>query len=188
VRFTRRVLIVACATVLIPAGLQFRVALEAARRERAAALAYDQGLILRLAGRPDEAAQAFERAIALVPEAPAPRRSLAEMLARSGRIDAALALYRPLLQVYPHAFDAALYREVGMIEMRGMRFEHARRDLQRALELDPTDWQAAYYLGHALLRLGDPGAARATWKRAAVLNPQFRPVHAQLRRLGRPTP
>jgi len=184
----RRALIAACAVALLPAGRQVNVALAAVRRERAAAAAYEQGLMLHLAGRLAEAADAFRGAIALAPSAPLPRRSLAELKARSGHIDAALALYRPLLQLYPHAFDAVLYREVGMIELRGDRLEDARRDLEQALALDPADWQAAYYLGHAYARLGDSRAARTAWRRVATLNPQFRAVHGQLSRLGNPTP
>ncbi|MDQ7842951.1 MAG: tetratricopeptide repeat protein [Armatimonadota bacterium] len=187
-RWIRGALLGVCVAALLPAGSRLGEALASVGNEKAAAQAYERGLALLATGRPDEAAELFRRAIVLVPDAVGPRRSLADLLARQGKTEAAVALYRSILAAYPAAYEPAFLRERGIIEFRGGRLHEARRDFVRTLDLNPSDWLAAYYLGHTYARLGDRDAARREWRRAVILNPQFRQVHANLRDLGPPRP
>ncbi|MDQ7851309.1 MAG: tetratricopeptide repeat protein [Armatimonadota bacterium] len=169
---------------LLPAGSRLGEALAAIGDEKVAAQAYERGLTSLATGRLDAAAELFRRAIVLVPEAVGPRRTLADLLARQGKTEAALALYRSILVSYPAAYEPAFLRERGIIEFRGGLLDEARRDFVQALNLNPSDWLSAYYLGHTYARLGNFDAARHEWRRAVTLNPQFRQVHANLRNLG----
>jgi len=180
----RRALLGACAIAVLSAGPRLGEALGAIAREKAASLVYEQGLALQADGRADAAAEMYRRAIRLVPDAVGPRRSLAELLARRGQTEAAIALYRSILATYPAAYEPAFLRELGIIEFRGGLLHEARRELVQSLDLNPLDWLAAYYLGHVYARLGDREAARREWRRTVTLNPQFRQVHANLRDLG----
>jgi len=180
----RRALLGACAISLLPAGLRFGEAIVAITRWKAASQAYERGLTMQASGQIDAAEEMYRQAIFLVPDAIGPRRSLADLLARRGRIEAAIALYQTVLASYPDAYEPIYHRELGVIEFKGGRLQEARRDLQRALELNPSDWLSAYYLGHVYAHNGDSDGARREWRRAVTINPQFRQIHANLRDLG----
>lgn len=154
------------------------------RRDRRAAEIYQRGAGLHMSGRYVEAAEAYRAVLEVSPRAIEAFGALADVESRLGRVDEAVAVYRRLLAIYPYSYVGALYREVGLIELRAGRFSEARRDLAQAVELDPQDWLASYLLGHAHRRLGDRAAARAAWMHVVALYPDYRPVHDQLRTLG----
>ncbi len=91
-------------------------------------------------------------------------------------LEGALFLVRRALkaggeQSSPRAFEGQLLFELG-------RFEEARRQLERAVTLDPESAHAVHYLGLVLERLGDErGAARAL-AQANALEPDHYPIPA----------
>lgn len=172
-----------CLAAALPAAWRGLDALEAMRQDRRAEAAYGQGVILQLAGRYDEAAEAFRQAMALSPRSSAAQIALGEVEFRRGRYDEAVDSYRRLMSAYPYAYVAELHREVGIIELRAGRPEEAAQALAEAVVLDPGDWLALHLLGHAHARRGDREGARAAWEGVLRLNPAYHPSREQLRRL-----
>ena len=182
-RRVRAVLLMACLVVLPAVGWRGLAATAEARADRRAAAAYAQGVALQMERRYAEAALVFQDAIRTSPRATAAYEGLAEVEFRQGRIGEAVAAYRTLIARYPYTYLAEPHRQVGLIELRAGLFGEAARDLRQAVTLDPSDWLAFYWLGHAQARLGDTAAARAAWERVTQLNPDFSPVRDQLRKL-----
>lgn len=179
----RRALIVASAVALIPAGALGREVVDDLRREKLAQAAMAQASVALSRGEYGAATAGFAKALTLAPRAVEAYGGLAEAEFRRGNIDGAVAAYRSWLAVYPYTYVPALYREVALIELRGGRLLDARRDLEQAVMLNPSDWMALYLLGHAHRRLGDREAARIAWRRVIALQPGYEPTHEQLRRL-----
>ncbi len=153
------------------------------RQDRLAAAAYQQGVGFQMERRYDEAAAAFREALTISSRATAAHTALGDVEFRRGRTDEAVWAYRQLMATYPYAYVAELHRQVGLFELRGGRFEAAGQDLQQAVALDPQDWVAFHWLGHAYYRLGDFRSARGAWEHALSLNPDFSPARDQLREL-----
>jgi len=179
----RRMMLAACMAAL--AAFLWRAAGLAGEfaRDRDAARLYQQGLALVAAGEYASAAGVFRSVLALAPHAVESYGALAEAEFRQKRYDQAVAVYRRWLAIYPYTYVGALYREVGLIELRAERPADARKDLLQATFLDPSDWQAFHLLGHAQRRLSDLAAARAAWEQVIRLNPDFQPAYEQLRHL-----
>jgi len=153
------------------------------RQDRLAAAAYQQGVALEVERRHAEAAAAYRKALTISPRATAAYTALGDVEFRQGHTDEAVRAYRQLMATYPYAYVAELHRQVGLFELRGGRFEAAGQDLQQAVALDPQDWVAFHWLGHAYYRLGDFRSARGAWGHALTLNPDFSPARDQLREL-----
>lgn len=180
----RRILIIASVVTLLPAASRGREVADELRREKLAQAAMAQASAALSRGEYDVATARFIEILALAPRAVEAYAGLAEAEFRRGNIDGAVAAYRSWLAVYPYTYIPALYREVGLIELRGGKLVDARRDLEQAVMLDPTDWMAFHLLGHAHRRLGDRGAARIAWRRVIDLRPDYEPAYEQLRRLS----
>lgn len=180
----RRVLVWLVLLASIPAIWRYAELREVLLRDRLAAEAFAQGQQLQASGQLAEAIEAFENA---VHNASVMDRDLYESLAlaqfRHGQIDDAVTTYRRIIAVYPHTYNAVLYRNLGLVELKAGRFRDAGWDLLMATRLDPTDVLAFHFLGQALAASNDTAGARAAWKRAISLNPQFRPSRDRLREL-----
>ncbi len=181
-------LVAACLASSVP--LVWRASEVAAElhRDRLAAAAYDGGTALLYEGRFEAAAMAFREAISFSPKEPEPYRSLAEAEFKRGRIDAAVNAYRQLTAIYPYTYYSTLYWEIAIIEIHASRLKDARRDLLKAVAIDPDDWRSHYLLGIVYRRLGDASGARAAWQRVLSLQPDNPHAHEQLRRLDAHTP
>lgn len=179
----RRLLIAAVLLASLPALWRLGDVRQALQRDRLAAAAFDRGQQLQASGRLAEAVGAFRTAVLYAPADPEFHDILALAQVRLGRIDDAVATYRQILRVYPHAYNPVLYRNVGLIELRAGRFHAARADLLKAVSLDPGDVLAFHLLGHTLAALKDFAGARAAWTRVLELNPGFQPARDRLREL-----
>lgn len=177
----RRGVMVACLIAAIAMAARVDEVVALRRHDRLVELTYQRGLELAVAQRYDDAADTFRQVLALAPRAGPAYESLADVEVKRGRVDVAIQTYTQLLAIYPYTYLAALYRQLGLIELRSGRLPDARSHLQQAVELDPADWMAFYLLGHALEHLGDAAGARTAWRRVINLNPQFQPVYAHLR-------
>ncbi len=184
IRQLRRALIIAGALALLPLASRGAEVAAELRRDRLAASVITQASSLLRSGHYELAAAKFAEALMIAPNGVEAYGGLAEAEFRRGNFDAAVSAYRSLLRIYPYTYVAPLYREIGLIELRGARFADARRDLEQAVMLDPADWMAFHLLGHAHKRLGDLHAAVAAWRRVIALQPGYTPAHEQLRRLS----
>jgi tetratricopeptide (TPR) repeat protein len=134
------------------------------------------------AGRNDDAAQAYQQAIAAKPDVPGYYNNLGNVLARSGKIDEAKAAYTKSAELDP-ANAATAWRNFGISLYNANRLADAIEPLQKATELDPKSAQAWYLLGASLLmkmttkKVGDkeevqlaPGTVEA-YQKAEELDP-----------------
>ena len=139
-------------------------------------------LALRRSGRGDEAIPALERAIELGPGYGQPHLALADLRARQGELEDAVALYEIGLALEP---DDALGRaNLGLALVRLLRLEEARPHLERALALNealegdgfrPEELAAPHVaLADALSEAGELDAAIAHYRRAQELDPAQR--------------
>ena len=133
------------------------------------------------AGRNDEAAQAYQQAVAAKPD-PGYYNNLGNVLARSGKIEDAKAAYTKSAELDP-ANAATAWRNFGISLYNANRLADAIEPLQKATELDPKSAQAWYLLGASLLmrmttkKVGDkeevqlaPGTVEA-YQKAEELDP-----------------
>ena len=108
-------------------------------------------------------------------------------LHQQGRFDAALALYRQVLQRDPAQFDAL--HLCGVIARQQGNAQQAVDLIGQALEIAPERANAHCNLGAALQDLGRSEAALASYERALALDPRYALAHANrgnsLRKLGR---
>ena len=143
-----------------------------------------------VAGRNDEAAEAYKQAVTAaeaIPSLKGPQlagyyNNLGNVLARAGKVDDAKAAYTKSAEVDPPN-AATAWRNFGISLYNANRLADAIEPLQKATELDPKNAQAFYLLGASLLmkmttkRVGDkdqvqlaPGTLEA-YQKAVELDP-----------------
>jgi len=141
------------------------------------------GLALSRLERHDEARAPLERALELHREAPqrselsgaklaAPHAALADVLARSGELAAAIEHYRHAL-----ALDATRERargNLGLALSRAGRFAEARPLLEEALAFDRLNAELQAGMGRTFSGLGRPGDAARHFRNALKLRPGWR--------------
>jgi len=103
-----------------------------------------------LAGRNDEAAQAYQQAINAKPDDPGYYNNLGNVLARAGKIDEARAAYTKSAELDP-AKAATAWRNFGISLYNANRGADAIEPLQKSAELDPKSAQTWYLLGACLI-------------------------------------
>lgn len=124
----------------------------AVRGHRSAEYLGNLGTALNAAGRPAEAADAFDAALALQPKSPGILNNRGMALKALGRHDDAIESYRRAIALAPG--DAMLQRNLGNA-LAAVGYLHEAIDLFRAsLRLAPTSDNAALGLCNALLLLG----------------------------------
>jgi tetratricopeptide (TPR) repeat protein len=135
-----------------------------------------------LAGRNDEAAQAYQQAVAAKPDDPGYYNNLGNVLARAGKIDEARAAYTKSAELDPTK-AATAWRNFGISLYNANRGGDAVEPLQKSAELDPKNAQTWYLLGACLVykmtvkKVGDkdvpefaPGTIEA-YQKAVELDP-----------------
>lgn len=103
-----------------------------------------------LAGRNDEAAQAYKQAITAKPEVPAYYNNMGNVLARAGKIDDARAAYTKSAELDP-TNAAGAWRNFGISLYNAGRLKESVEPLKKSTELDPKSAQTWYLLGAALV-------------------------------------
>src|SRR5882724_3510123 len=134
------------------------------------------------AGRNEEAAQAYQQAIAAKDDVPGYYNNMGNVLARAGKIDDAKAAYTKSAELDPPN-AATAWRNFGISLYNANRLADAIEPLRKATELDPKSAQAWYLLGASLLmkmttkKVGDreevqlaPGTVEA-YQKAEELDP-----------------
>ena len=102
------------------------------------------------AGRNDDAAQAYQQAIAAKPDVPGYYNNLGNVLARAGKIEEAKAAYTKSAGLDPPN-AATAWRNFGISLYNANRLGDAVEPLQKAAELDPKNAQTWYLLGASLV-------------------------------------
>jgi tetratricopeptide (TPR) repeat protein len=103
-----------------------------------------------LAGRNDDAINAYQQAIAAKPDVPGYHNNLGNVQARSGKIDDARTSYTKSAELDP-ANAATAWRNFGISLYNAGRLKEAVEPLKKASELDPKNPQVWYLLGAALV-------------------------------------
>lgn len=143
-----------------------------------------------LAGRNDEAINAYQQAIAAKPDNAGYYNNLGNVLARAGKIDDAKAAYTKSAELDP-ANAGLAWRNFGISLYQVGRMAEAIEPLQKATQIDPKNPQGWYLLGTCMVadpsiykQVGDkievtpkPGTAEA-FKKAIELDPNG-PIGAQ---------
>jgi tetratricopeptide (TPR) repeat protein len=107
-----------------------------------------------LAGRNDEAINAYQQAIAAKPENAGYYNNLGNVLARAGKIDDAKAAYTKSAELDPP--NAAMaWRNFGISLYTAGRMPEAVEPLQKATQIDPKSAQGWYLLGACLVASAD---------------------------------
>ncbi len=153
---------------------------------------YWYGAASERAGRIEDAAELFEKCIALAP-APAQRREfeayvdalnyLAYMRAERGlELDRNLELIGKALE---HRPDNPAYIDTrGWIHFMQGRYSEARDDIERALELLPDDPTITEHMGDIYEKFDILEEAVDWWKKSFLLDPASETVAEKLRRNG----
>ena len=134
------------------------------------------------AGRNDDAAQAYQQAIAAKGDVPGYYNNLGNVLARAGKIDDAKAAYTKSAELDPPN-AATAWRNFGISLYNANRLGDAVEPLQKSADLDPKNAQTWYLLGASLVykmttkKVGDkevvqfaPGTIEA-YQKAVELDP-----------------
>ena len=118
-----------------------------------------------LAGRNDEAINAYQQAVAAKPDNAGYYNNLGNVLARTGKIDDAKAAYTKSAELDPP--NAALaWRNFGISLYQAQRMVEAVEPLKKATELDPKNPQAWYLLGACMV--ADPSIYKTTGDKIEV--------------------
>jgi Tfp pilus assembly protein PilF len=165
------------------ATLYLRVQATLQRGDRATALQLAQDLLRQAPASADahhlqamclgftdpHAGQAFERALALLPDSVLILGNYARWLRRQGRPEEAAARLSRMTQLEPAKADA--WCELGLAQLELRRFQSASESLSRALSLAPDQVRAWHGRGNALRALGLLEEAASCFQRALSLDP-----------------
>jgi len=97
--------------------------------------------------------------------------NLARVLAKTGRMEEAIANYREALQLAPQSAEAH-YNLGSLLGMRG-EVEEAKRHLELAVKFEPDYAEAHSNLGNVLSMQGNPKGAVEHYQKALQIDPSF---------------
>src|ERR1700687_5386798 len=103
-----------------------------------------------LAGRNDEAINAYQQAVAAKPDNAGYYNNLGNVLARAGKIDEAKAAYSKSAELDPPNAGMA-WRNFGISLYQANRMVDAIEPLQKATQIDPKNAQGWYLLGACMV-------------------------------------
>src|SRR5207248_5750360 len=129
------------------------------------------GILLRDAGRRQEAAGALAAAVAAAPAYVEPRAAFANLLREDGRFGETIALCEAGLELTPD--QPALLRALGQARLEERAGASAHRAFARAPEIAPADAITHYNDGVALQMLRRRAVALRAYQRALVLDPSL---------------
>jgi len=118
-----------------------------------------------LAGRNDDAINAYQQAVAAKPDNAGYYNNLGNVLARAGKIDEARAAYTKSAELDP-ANAALAWRNFGISLYQAQRLVDAIDPLKKATEMDPKNAQAWYLLGTCMV--ADPSIYKQTGDKIEV--------------------
>lgn len=129
------------------------------------------GNALLLAGRPEEARDAYRQAIEHKPDYVEACTNLGNTLKQLGQIEEAEGCFRRALDLDPGSVQA--WYHLGVVHRELGRADEAVKCFQRALEIAPDCVDVHYSLGVVQWEQGDRDAALACYDRVLQLNPDY---------------
>lgn len=142
------------------------------------ALARIEGYLHQEAGRLDEAARAYERALQADPDDLSSWNNLGNVRARMGDVDAAIAAFERAITIAPA--DLPIYLNLAEVLREADRSEARLKTLVDARRIAPRDQRVLVELGMAYARVDDMDNAVATLREAVALSPSFSDAHIEL--------
>jgi Flp pilus assembly protein TadD len=124
-----------------------------------------------MAGRNDEAIDAFRRARRIDPNSEDAVINLGAALMQNGQNDEAASLYEGAVQRDPGR--AAFHVDLGLAYLASGKSASGVRELQRAGDLEPENAVMRFNLGLALSKTGDAEGAVQEYRRAIELKPDY---------------
>ena len=144
-------------------------------------IAYEHAMVAEKAGRIDEMERLLRELIARAPDYGHAYNALGYSLAdRNRNLEEARALIQRALVLLPE--DPFIMDSLGWVEFRLGNLGEARRMLRKAFEMR-EDAEIAAHLGEVLWAIGEPAAARETWKHGLQLQPDNETLQRTLQRL-----
>jgi protein O-GlcNAc transferase len=128
-----------------------------------------RGALLNLLGRPEEAVDILEVAVALDPEAPAPAAALAMVLIRCNRIGQAITALERALALAPEDVNLRNNRAAALVRVH--RQNEAREELEKLVAEHGEQPGFLCNLTNALVSLGLQDEGVAVARRAIELDP-----------------
>jgi tetratricopeptide (TPR) repeat protein len=120
-------------------------------------------------GRPNDAITLYSHALSIDPAHWASRTNLAQALIEARQYAIARALLTELVAERPHV--AQLYAQLGRLHHELDQPEPALEYFAQAVALNPADHESIRWIGGIRQNIGDLDAARATYTRAAEIQP-----------------
>ena len=139
---------------------------------------YNLGVMLKNAGRFEEAVASYRRALKIRPDSADTHINLGIALKGLGRLEDALASYRKAVEIKPDYVLA--YYNLGNTQKDLGQLNDAVASYRRAIEIKPDFAGAHNNLGGVLKDLGKLDAALASYRRALELNPDIAEAHNNL--------
>ena len=133
------------------------------------------------AGKPDQAAIAFEQAANLKPGSARELRFLGIALQDSGQARRAKETLERAAKLDPG--DAVSWYLMALLDFGQRDFKEAVNKSQRAVMIDPDLLDARNSLGAALVSLGELAKAETVFREALRINPYFSAAHGNIARL-----
>lgn len=126
------------------------------------------GEAYRKSGKADEAEEHLRQAIALAPDEAAPLAALGDLLADTGRTDAAVDAYRKAASL--ESGDPGLYTHLGLAYLMLRDTANAAQSLHMALAIDKNFRPALVALGQVYQEVGKYADAQDLYGRAAAIS------------------
>ena len=153
--------------------------------EPQAAIYNDLGFVLERQGLPEDAAEAYRKALELDPESASAHYNLGASLARSGEYEEAELHLRAALGTDP---NTQTYTGLGVVQWQQGRTDEAIANLEAAIEANPKNAAAYDYLGTIYVEQGKLEDAEATYRLLTRNQPSaaaYQELAEVLTRLGR---
>jgi arylsulfatase A-like enzyme/Tfp pilus assembly protein PilF len=150
---------------------------------RASRLRIHLAAALNAQGRADEAAEAFEQAVALAPNDYDVRRKYGSFLARAGRYQAAVEQFEIVLEKLPD--DTAALEDAARALASLGQFERAEEYLRRAMQVAPKNARVLRAMGMVFERQRKLLEAVRFYREALEINPNYPECQRDLERAQR---
>jgi protein O-GlcNAc transferase len=139
---------------------------------------YNLGVVLKGAGRLDEAVASYRKAVKLKPDFAEAHNNLGNALKELGQLDAAADSYRRAIKIKANFAEA--HNNLGMALHEQGQLDDALASYRRAVEIKPDFVLAHYNLGNAQKDLGRFEDAVASYRSAVEIQPDFAAGHNNL--------
>jgi tetratricopeptide (TPR) repeat protein len=136
------------------------------------------GLLLRQAGRTEEALEHFEQALRIQPDSPEACDNVGAILFDLGKTTEAMGYYEQALRLNPRRAEA--YYNLGTALAQLDKNEEAVRYYEQALQIESNYFEAHNNLGNVLFRLGRVSEAIGHYQNALQLKSDYADAHFNL--------